>query len=75
MKKIAITILLGSMFLSTTSYAASPVTLSPQEQIVQKEILRQLKAQNEKMDEIIKELKKMNEMNEKKAQNTPLEKA
>jgi len=75
MKKIAITILLGSMFLSTTSYAASPVTLSPQEQIVQKEILRQLKAQNEKMDEIIKELKKMNEINEKKAQNTPLEKA
>lgn len=75
MKKIALTLLLGSMFLSTASYAASPVTLSPQEQNVQKEILRQLKAQNEKMDEIIKELRKMNEMNEKKAQNTPLEKA
>lgn len=72
MKKIAMGVLLGSFFLSTTVYAASPVTLSPQEQSVQKEILKQLKIQNEKLDEVVKELKKSNQAQE---QRSHLEKA
>lgn len=72
MRKTIVSVILGTLLLSTTAYAASPVTLSPQEQNVQKEILKQLKIQNEKLDEVIKELKKSNQAQE---QRSHLEKA
>lgn len=72
MRKTIFSVILGTILLSTTAYAASPVTLSPQEQNVQKEILKQLKIQNEKLDEVVKELKKSNEAQE---QRSHLEKA
>jgi len=72
MRKTIVSVILGTILLSTTAYAASPVTLSPQEQNVQKEILKQLKIQNEKLDEVVKELKKSNEAQE---QRSHLEKA
>lgn len=72
MRKTIVSVILGTLLLSTTAYAASPVTLSPQEQNVQKEILKQLKIQNEKLDEVVKELKKSNQTQE---QRSHLEKA
>lgn len=72
MRKTIVSVILGNLLLSTTAYAASPVTLSPQEQNVQKEILKQLKIQNEKLDEVVKELKKSNQAQE---QRSHLEKA
>ncbi|EPP7233666.1 hypothetical protein ACTOJ1_000572 [Shigella flexneri] len=72
MRKTIVSVILGTLLLSTTAYAASPVTLSPQEQNVQKEILKQLKIQNEKLDEVVKELKKSNQAQE---QRSHLEKA
>lgn len=72
MRKTIVSVILGTILLSTTAYAASPVTLSPQEKNVQKEILKQLKIQNEKLDEVVKELKKSNEAQE---QRSHLEKA
>ena len=72
MRKTIVSVILGTLLLSTTAYAAPPVTLSPQEQNVQKEILKQLKIQNEKLDEVVKELKKSNQAQE---QRSHLEKA
>lgn len=72
MRKTIVSVILGTLLLSTTAYAASPATLSPQEQNVQKEILKQLKIQNEKLDEVVKELKKSNQAQE---QRSHLEKA
>lgn len=72
MRKTIVSVILGTLLLSTTAYAASPVTLSPQEQNVQKEIIKQLKIQNEKLDEVVKELKKSNQAQE---QRSHLEKA
>ena len=72
MRKTIVSVILGTLLLSTTAYAASPVTLSPQEQNVQKEILKQLKIQNEKLDEVVIELKKSNQAQE---QRSHLEKA
>lgn len=72
MRKTIVSVILGTLLLSTTAYAASPVTLSPQEQNVHKEILKQLKIQNEKLDEVVKELKKSNQAQE---QRSHLEKA
>lgn len=72
MRKTIVSVILGTLLLSTTAYATSPVTLSPQEQNVQKEILKQLKIQNEKLDEVVKELKKSNQAQE---QRSHLEKA
>lgn len=72
MRKTIVSVILGTLLLSTTAYAASPVTLSPQEKNVQKEILKQLKIQNEKLDEVVKELKKSNQAQE---QRSHLEKA
>ena len=59
MRKTIVSVILGTLLLSTTAYAASPVTLSPQEQNVQKEILKQLKIQNEKLDEVVRNLTKL----------------
>lgn len=74
MKKLALLITLGALSFSTCSYAIAPVSLSPQDKNIQMEILKQLKIQNSKSDEIIKQLKKLNEKKEKE-QSLNVEKA